>query len=190
MADIKFSALTAVSSIDGTQEYAVNDGGTSKKATGTQQAQYGETRLQQGVLCTHASDQTITTATWTELSFDTETWKVGDTSIHSTSTNNGRLIAQFDGEFMPYGLVGWGIVNGNPFMVQWRIRLNGTSTLSQGNFNSLDNEASAGPIVVVASIPAQLTSSDYITLEVRHNRGSNLDVLSANTKFGMYVLGR
>jgi hypothetical protein len=33
--------------------------------------------LQQGVLCSHASDTTCTTATWSTLAFDTEEWKVG-----------------------------------------------------------------------------------------------------------------
>jgi hypothetical protein len=40
MADTKISALTAVSSVVGAQEFAVNDAGTSKKATATQIAAF------------------------------------------------------------------------------------------------------------------------------------------------------
>lgn len=40
MADIKISALTAVASVAGANEFAVNEAGTSKKASGTQLAAF------------------------------------------------------------------------------------------------------------------------------------------------------
>lgn len=40
MADTKFSALTAVAAVVGTHEFAVNEAGTSKKATATQLATF------------------------------------------------------------------------------------------------------------------------------------------------------
>lgn len=40
MADVKISALTAVASVAGTNEFAVNESGTSKKASGTQLAAF------------------------------------------------------------------------------------------------------------------------------------------------------
>ena len=188
MADTKISALTAVASIVGTEEHAVNEAGTTKKATGTQQAEYGESRLQQGVLCSHASDQAVVTSTWTALSFDTEEWKVGDSDIHSTVSNNSRLTAQIAGEYLVTAIVG-GEAIASSFIVQARVRKNGTGAeLWRDVTNSLNDGTL--PTVVQCSALVQLSATDYVTLEAWHNRGSDLDALSAFTYFGMYLVGR
>jgi hypothetical protein len=188
MADSKISALTSVSSIDGTQEYAVNDSGTTKKATATQQTQYSETRMQQGVLCSHASDQAVTTSTWTALSFDTEEWKVGDSDTHSTVTNNERLTAQIDGEYIVTGVIG-GEAIASSFIVQARLRLNGSGAELWRDIKNSLNDATF-PTTVECSALVQLSATDYLTLEMWHNRGSDLDALSSFTSFGMYLVGR
>lgn len=187
MADSKISALTLVSSIDGTQGFAVNDGGTTRKATGAQQAAYQETRLQQGVLCSMAGDQAITTATWEELAFDTESWKVGDSAIHSTSSNNTRLTAQIAGEYFIVGAVQWEAI-ANSHVVQTRLYKNGASIPWRHTGASL-NDATYSRISPIAAI-LRLAVDDYLELSAFHTRGSDVDVLSTNTNFGMYLLGR
>ncbi len=190
MADTKISALAAVASVAGTEEYAVNESGTTKKATPAQAAAYGETRLQQGVRCKDAGDQTITTATWTALAFDTETWKVGESAIHSTSTNNSRLTAQMDGEYLPFGTVQVN-TDANAWEISIRVRLNGSTTESLVMYPTIESAtASDNSLYNIPFLPVQLSSSDYIELEVWHSKGSNADVLSTRTTFGMYLLGR
>jgi len=187
MADTKISAYAAVASIDGTEEYAVNESGTTKKATGAQQATYQEARIQQGVLCSDASDQTLTTATWTSLAFDTESWKVGDSDIHSTSVNNSRLTAQITGEYLVTGLVQWEAVAAD-FILQTRIYKNGGSvlwrfvgpSLNAGSFNGTSNVTGL----------VRLTATDYVELQAYHNQGSDYDAMSTGTRFGMYLVGR
>lgn len=188
MADTKISALAAVASIDGTEEIGVNESGTSKKATGAQIAAYQETRLQQGVLCTHASDQTLTTATWTPLDWDTETWKVGDAAIHSTSVNPERLTAQIDGEYMVTGIIAADPVAAD-FILSCRVRINATGEAAKVAVPNV-NDAAIGTNLSVPSIIVQLSASDYVTVEVRHEKGSDGDILSTGSTFGMYLLGR
>lgn len=187
MADTKISALTSVASIAGTEEYAVNESGTTKKATGTQQAVFSEARSQQGVRCSHASGQTITTATWTLLSWDTEDWKVGDSAIHSTVSNNSRMIAQVAGEYLAFGLIEFDTDN-TDYILQMQVRINGASNavLRVPAISSVNTTTRVNvPFAVV-----QLSASDYIDLRVQHSKGSDLDVLSAESFFGMYLLGR
>lgn len=187
MADTKISALAAVASIDGTQEHAVNESGTTKKATGTQQAEYTESRLQNGVLCSHATDQTLTTGTWTTLAFDTEAFKVGDSAIHSTSTNNSRITAQITGEYILVALVRYDAAAAD-FIVGSRFYKNG-STQQWIETKPSTNDATYGSYGQMTAM-LQLTAADYVELQAFHTRGSDLDVLSAATRFGVYLLGR
>jgi hypothetical protein len=188
MADSAISALTGVSSIDGTQEYAVNDSGTTKKATGTQQAAYGETRLQQGVLCSNSGTTTCTTGTWTSLAFDTEVWKVGESAIHSTVSNNSRLTAQITGEYVVGGEVHW-VAVAAAFAVAARVIKNGSTELWRVQYPAV-NSGSVNTIIALPAGLIQLSATDYVEFEAWHNRGSNLDVATGYTRFGMYLIGR
>jgi hypothetical protein len=187
MADSKISALTGVSSIDGTQEYPVNDGGTTKKATGTQQAAYTETRLQQGVACSHSVDQAITTATWTAIAFDAEEFKVGDTAIHSTSTNNSRLTAQVAGEYVIVASVQWE-ESASADVLRAQIQKNGSTEVWRDISPSINSGTFATTQDVTAVV--QLSATDYVELRVYHNTGVDRDVNASMTRFGMYLVGR
>jgi len=187
VADSKISALTGVSSIDGTQEYVVNDGGTTRKATGTQQSQYTETRLQQGVLCSMSGSQAIGNAAWEALAFDAEIWKVGIATIHSTSSNNTRLAATVTGEWMVTGVIDWEPLAED---IETRVRVykNGTTELWRVASQSINSATWGSSSPIHATV--QLTSGDYIELGAYHNRGSDYDTVSAYTRFGMYLVGR
>lgn len=188
MADTKISALTAVASIDGTEEHAVNESGTTKKATGQQQAEYGETRLQQGVKCSHASNQSITASTWTTVAFDTETWKVGETAIHSTVTNNSRLTAQIAGEYLVFGQVEFDTVTSD-FTLEVGVRYNGSSNKGYIRVPAISSTDTT-TVVNLPTTVVQLSASDYVELRVFHTHSSAIDVRSNFTAFGMYLLGR
>lgn len=186
MADSKISALTSVSSVAAANEFPLNEAGTTKKASGTLVTEFVESRLQHGVLCTHASDQTATNNTWTTLAFDTETWKVGDSAIHSTVTNNSRLTAQVAGQYVVTAVVGVEAVAAS-FLVQARILRNGTE-IFRNTINSLNNATYPTRAWVPSTV--HLAASQFLDLQVWHNRGSDLDALLTDTYFGMYLLGR
>jgi hypothetical protein len=187
MADSKISKLPAVSSIDGTEEYAVNESNTSRKATATQQSQYTESRLQHGVLCSNSGAQTITTATWTELAWNTEVWKVGDSAIHSTSVNNSRMTAQVTGEYLVTAAILWEALAVD-FITRLQVYKGGATELWRTQVASI-NDATYGTHIAANAL-VQLTATDYIEIRVYHTRGSNADVQAAMTRGGMYLVGR
>lgn len=187
MADSKISALPSVASVDTAQEFAVNDAGTTSKANVNQLGNFIDSRTQQGVLCSHASDQAITTATWTALAFDTEEWKVGAAGIHSTVTNNSRFISLADGEWHIAGNVQWEAI-AEDFIIVTRIIKNSTTELWRNIYPSL-NDATWASFTDISAL-VQLTAGDYIEARVYHTRGSDVDVLSTITRFGMYLAGR
>lgn len=188
MADSKISALSGVSSIAGAEEFPVNNAGATEKATGTQVSQYVETRLQQGVVCLKSSAQTITTASWTDLTWGAEVWKVGDTAIHSTSADTERLVAQIDGEYLPNGVIA---LEGtaSDFTVGVLVEKNGGTTIGRTFARTLE-KAGYGVSIPVPAVPVQLSATDYITVQVWHNLGSDYDVVVNFSRFGMYLLGR
>lgn len=188
MADSKISALASVSSVAGTEQFPCNNAGATEKATGTQISQYVEARLQQGVLCSKSAAQTITSASWTDITWGAEVWKVGETAIHSTSTNTARLVAQIAGEYMPVGVISCDTGTGD-FTVGVDIYKNNTTVLSRIYHPSL-NKASFGISIPVPPVPVQLSATDYITCRVWHNKGSGYDVVVNHSRFGMYLLGR
>ena len=187
MADSKISALNAVSSVVGTEEFAVNNSGATEKATGTQVSQYVESRLQQGVLCSKSALQTITTGAYAELTWDVEVWKVGESAIHSTSSNTGRMVAQIAGEYLPIGTIEFD-TEASDFVVAVRLRKNGT-VFARIKARSLES-AAHGVSIPIPPVAVQLSATDYITAEAFHTLGSNYDVVVNYSRFGMYLLGR
>lgn len=96
MADTKISALAAVSAVAGTNEFAVNEAGTSKKATAAQLATYLQTVGMQAVRAITSGNYTNATLTGTEvtaLSFNAVaagtylvTWTVAMSSAATTTS--------------------------------------------------------------------------------------------------------
>jgi hypothetical protein len=188
MADTKISALTAVSAGTGSLELAAVDSGTTKKVTDTQISEFAETRYQQGVSVEHTANQTITTSTWTTLNFNTDLFEVGDADIHDTSTNNERLIAQIDGEYLYNAQVNWAAL-GSDIAVQVRVMKNGTSVVIAQQAQKSVNDASMGTVQQVSGV-INLLATDYLLMQVWHDRGSDYDVVEGRTFFGMFLVGR
>jgi len=72
----------------------------------------------------HSASQTVAESTTTPIAFDTENWKVGDSTQHDNSSNNSRLYARTAGKYMCAGTVSYSNNNGG-----WRymeIAVNGS----------------------------------------------------------------
>ena len=103
----------------------------------------------------HSSSQTVAESTTTALAFDTENWKVGDSTQHSNSSNNSRIYARTAGKYICGGTISYSTHN-----TGWRymeIAVNGS-----------EKAFSAGPAVVGTrtrmnvTYLADLDAGDYV----------------------------
>jgi len=128
----------------------------------------------------------IVTATLTALTFNSEDWD--NDTIHSTSSNTERLTATTAGKCRVRGRVLWdNSILGTYRLVQ--IRKNGAG-------NPLDLEIAApanfGFIGITQMVEAEvnLAAGDYVTLEVQHDAGVNINVLSAGDYSPYFAMQR
>jgi hypothetical protein len=187
VADSKLSLLASMISSPGTIALGCNDSGTSKRITDLQLAEFIESRQQLGCLCAHSSNQTITTgSSWTTLNFDAEEFDIG--SIHDTSTNNERLTAPVAGQWLFFAMIEWAAVAAD-FHMGVNVWHSGSTTVGGVESRNV-NDATEKTSQSVAGL-VNMASSSYLICQVRHNRGSDLDVVvAADTLFGMFLLGR
>lgn len=123
MADTKISALSAVSSVAGTNELAVNEAGTSKKATAAQLGTYLQT-IGMPLVVALASDATAnSTTTAAEI-----------TSMQATAVGAGTYVFQY---FIRYQAAA--ITTG----VKFSINHTGTVTAMVYNMSYVDAAATA-----------------------------------------------
>ena len=115
-------------------------------------------------------------------------FKVGETAIHSTSSNTDRLVAQIAGEYLPVGSITFD-TTASDFVVGVDLYKNGADIMGRMHSRTLE-AASFGVAVPVPPVPVQLSATDYIVCRVWHNKGSDHDVLVNYSRFGMYLLGR
>mgnify|MGYP001615564739 CR=1 FL=1 len=127
------------------------------------------------------ANQTITTATVTALTFNSESYDNG--ALHSTSINTSRLTAAVAGRYLVHGFV-W--FNSNTTgQRQARLHKNGTVV------THAIVPGSAVAIVIHVSDILDLTANDYMELCVYQDSGGNLDVVGADaqTNFAMIRIG-
>jgi hypothetical protein len=187
----KISAATNVVSLVGTEEFPVSDGGAlSKAALVSDVAEYMDTRLRYGVRAMMSGTQAVTTGTWEPLELDTHTWgPVGDATIHDTVTNNDRFYARdFDGEWAIRANVEWEAVStGTPYLLSMRVRLNGSTTYGTRDEKGYTSDGTNQRHTFIFD-DLSLSADDYLTVEVRHNRGSDMNV-DTETYVTFYLLG-
>jgi hypothetical protein len=152
-------------------------------------SELAESRLRQGVLCSHSATQTISTSSWTSLAFNQDQFKQpSGSSIHDTITNNSRLIAPFAGEYHFDAMISWEAVAAD-VAIQGRIYKNGSTVLWQVADMTI-NDAGIASIQQLSGT-ASLVATDYIELQVWHDRGGSLTLdIQVSVRFGMYALGR
>lgn len=105
----------------------------------------------------------ISTATWTTITFDSELWDDG--SWHSTSVNTDRITFDFTGRVHVSASYGTGSTTSANHGL--RIRKNGTTTVLRSFTSTV---SSSGEVFQVPlSDELNVTSGDYITMEVYQN---------------------
>ena len=128
MADVKISELTALTSPDGAEELVVNDGGTTKKITGT------------NLLAGYVSKNSTTGAA-SMPSGTTAQRPSGAAGLFRHNSTTDKFEGYSDGE--------WGEVGGGPSLgADSIIRVNNLTISEDISIPSTSNGMSAGPITI------------------------------------------
>lgn len=128
-----------------------------------------------GARVLNSANITLTTGVLKLLTFDSE--RYDNDTIHSTSTNTGRLTTQTEGYYTIVGNARWAAnATGQRFL---DIKLNGTTFIG---IQSLDTTTGGFPAVTVTTTIYFLSVGDYVELHAFQNSGGNLDVVN----FGNY----
>jgi hypothetical protein len=128
------------------------------------------------VKCTNSVAQAVSNATWTALTFDTNSYDQGTLNgavQHSTSSNTSRLTCQQAGVYSCWGTIAWQ-ANSTGYR-GIAIRLNGTT------YETRDVHASvSGTDNDYCSIKAavKLAVSDYVELMAYQSCGTGINVFS------------
>lgn len=131
----------------------------------------------------NSAAQSIGNNSFTDLTFDSETFD--DSNFHSTSSNTNRLTVPIAGTYLISGGVRFASnTTGNR---QVRILLNGTTMIARDQ-----RSASTGVVYSNVTTTYRLNASDYVTLNVFQDSGGNLNVereASWSPEFRIYRLG-
>ena len=121
-----------------------------------------------------SADQSIPSSTWTDISFDSENFDVGDT--HDNSTNNARITVTTTGTFLILFQTEWTTTGGDDYKA--RIYKNGTTSLVE---SAMTTHSNSNIETVGTSIMVELTAGDYITLQGFHSDAAAKDIKKENT---------
>lgn len=109
--------------------------------------------------------QTIATATWTAVAFDTEFWDTDN--MHSTTSNTSRVTATTAGMYLVNGALSWTAPAAGQIL-RAAIRQNGASFLPTiMTTEGVNNQ-------VNVSVTAQMNAGDYLELMAYQSTGANL----------------
>jgi hypothetical protein len=160
----------------------------SAEATGLKWAAPSSTPTMAGVLCFKTNSQSISSGTYTAVTFDSEVFDTD--SYHSTSSNTSRIT-------IPTGKGGYYIITAGLayayasvlIPANIAIYLNGSEILNQAFSAEID--VNGGKVL---AFPYYLNASDYIEVFTRQTSGANRTVgnNSTNVKttyFGVSFLG-
>jgi len=125
--------------------------------------------LQPTVSLHHSAAQTVGSSSTVAILFDTENWKVGDSTQHSNSSNTSRLYARTAGKYLCAGTVSYS--NNNSGWRYMEIAVNGsekafdTRQAVQGNRTRVN-----------MSYLADLDAGDYVEFRAYQTSGSTLNI--------------
>ena len=124
---------------------------------------------------TKSANQTLTTATTTELTWDTESWD--SNGIHSTSVNTGRLTAVNAGRYLVICQAVFAVDAGGTGYRALEVWKNGNAgTWIAGDTEPAPGTATYSVLTVVAEV--SLAATDYVNAYAYQNSGGNLDIRS------------
>lgn len=144
-----------------------------------------------GVQATLSSEQTVSSATYTAVTFNTETAGFDTDSFHDNSTNNSRFTVP-SGKGGYYYMIGRVVVAGasSSWNNRCKIRKNGSTDLAFG----YSNASTTGDVTTFVSCAANLSAGDYVEFVVYQGSGSNKNLQSnlsetGPTMFSMFKIG-
>jgi hypothetical protein len=144
-----------------------------------------------GVQATLSSEQTISTSTYTAITFNTETAGFDTDSFHDNTTNNSRFTVP-SGKGGYYFMIGRVVVAGasSTWNNRCKIRKNGSTDLAFG----YSNASTTGDVTTFVSCVSNLTAGDYIEFVAWQGSGSNKNLQSnlsetGPTMFTMFKVG-
>lgn len=120
------------------------------------------------------SNQNITTGTDTLIAFTAERWDTA--SLHSTVTNTSRLTAPIAGKYLVSAQIEW-TSNGTGSR-EMRLLLNGTTIVAQDIRTGVSS--SSNNLHMSLTTMVQLSANDYVEVQVKHDRGTGLNVLASS----------
>jgi len=115
-----------------------------------------------------SADQTIGNASFTSVTWDSETFDTA--SIHDTSTNSDRFTLVRDGMWLVVAQINF--VSNATGTRRARLRFNDSSTLSQSYFYTASGDTAR---FTTSAIVYTDTTTDYVSLQVFQNSGGNLN---------------
>lgn len=127
---------------------------------------------------------TLTTATETTLTFNTERWDTA--SLHDTGSNTGRLTVPTGADGI-YSITAHVRFASNATGVRFvGIRLNGSTFIAADLRQAVNGDAT------VLSVPAkwQMVGGDYVEVRAYQNSGGNLDVTSTGNYSPEFEMAR
>lgn len=126
----------------------------------------------------NSANISVTTATWTALTFDSERYDLGAASEqHSTSTNTGRLTCRRAGLYSIGATVIFDVNTTGTRLA--RLRLNGSTLIAEPS--AVASTAGLGTGLVF-STDYRLTVGDYVDVAVYQDSGGNLNVLASGNE--------
>jgi hypothetical protein len=127
------------------------------------------------VKVTKSANQTLTTATTTLLTWDTETWD--SNGLHSTAVNTDRLTCVTAGRYLVIAHIVFAVDAGGAGYRALEVWKNSSAgTWIAGDTVPSPGTATYSVLNVVAEV--SLTATDYVSCYGYQNSGGNLDVRS------------
>ena len=134
-----------------------------------------------GAQATLSSEQTISSATYTAITFNTEANGFDTDAFHDNTTNNSRFTVP-TGKGGYYLMIGRVVVAGAS--ASWnnrcKIRKNGSTDLAFG----YSNASTTGDVTTFTSCVSNLSAGDYIEFVAWQGSGSNKNLQSNLSEIG------
>lgn len=192
MADTAISGLADATAITTSTDFAANNGGTTERVGGDLiLSDLVEPHLQYGGLFSNSGGpQSIAgDDAFYEIGFDTDIYDQGDG--HDTSTNNERYVGPTNGVYNVTASININGALAYDDTVRVRIRKNGTVFVAEQSFAGAGG--SGGDAVQIINVSGSINmdgSTDYVTVALRQDSGSAIDVVDSNTRLGVTLAYR
>jgi hypothetical protein len=133
---------------------------------------------------------TLTTATTTLLTFDTE--RFDTSSIHSTSSNTGRLTAPRAGKYIIVANVRFAPNATGARRVEFRLNAAGSGAGGTRIGMVIQQAVTVASLVTIVNLTSvyQFASGDYVEVFAHQDSGGNLDVAVLNNESPEFMMMR